>query len=103
MILDENRVRGYLKNPFGAYTASLYILSLFKKQPRDVAVELKQMLSGAELLDVIGYLSVGYESSAPRRMARFVEDESKEALARKELLLELFGDTIRQTMEKRIV
>lgn len=103
MIIDEPRLRGYLKNPFGAYTAALYVLSLFKKQPREVAAELNQLLSGEELLDVIGYLSIGYECAAPKRMARFVEDDNKEGLARKQLLLELFGDKLRETMERRIV
>lgn len=72
----------------------MYALPHFRKNPAEVAQQLREQVPQDKLPEVIGHLCVDYIMDAQRMPVKFLDQQLKEVEARKVLIQSLFKDEL---------
>lgn len=85
---------------FGAYQIALQVYPEFRKTPKEVAEELKQLLPPQVLVDVVGNLCVSCMAEVIKNPPKFLDDHEKKVKEKQQQMADLFGTALREFNEK---
>lgn len=102
MILDREKLLKFVGQAYGSYQIALHSYAAFKKYPKEVAEELKEIFTSEILADVVGNLCIMLIGEVVANPSKFLDDHNKKVEQKQDMMLELFGDTLKEFNEKEI-
>lgn len=85
---------------FGPYNIALQVYPDFRKAPKQVAEELKELLPSQVLVDVVGNLAVNCMAEVLKNPPKFLEDHTNKVQDSHKMFTELFGAAFKESNEK---